>query len=1112
MKLKQLTISNIASIEHAVINFDAAPLDNEHLFLITGETGSGKSTIIDCICLALYGNTPRLEGARKDEYTSLIGHEGAVEESLKTDDVRQLLRRGAVSADVRLTFDDDEGIPYIATWHTHRSRNKIDGAIQKPIRVIETDETVAQHKQYTKQAELKDFAKQAIGLDMNEFFRTVVLAQGKFAEFLNSDENDKAALLERMTGTEVYAQVGSRIYEECRLKEMERDALRDQLQGIVLLSEVEKEQINNDLTSHNQAQAEWAKQSEAARQMMQWLDERDHNSQELERQQQSLASQLAHTREPQYVEQQQLVADWDATIDPRRELREKRTAQGLLQALQDQRPAMQEEFSSLCCALRAAQAKLATQRNELETAQQFLQQESLDSEMYKAIKAIKTLLKQRQGEQDNITAFTTALHQEEEREPAAKANVQHTHEALQQQQQLVKQLESEYEKMNVTGINRQKDALNEAKQALTALIAANDAVTQATARLDNLKADRDKEQITLNKLEAVIKDKLTIVEQARAAVERETDWNNLLQQAHKTLHQGDTCPVCGNVIDNLLAPMGENVLEELRQKSLAAETDANTTAANIAASGKAIKRIDRQIAEAQKEIAGLTQACHQQQELTIAKLNRCGKSGDSVSSSSQVQELVASLNGEIEELNCLLSQATTVNNRIGDERNRLSRAIEAHNKALMNHNHIIESIKHQQEVIKRSTHAVSAFTRDLDRLFTVADWQVRIDQQDGFIEELERKAARYQRVADDATRLKQEIGIAQSIIPGMEAARQNIVGLEDNGATGKTVPKHLDDLWRQFENKSINWNNQLEQQRNKIQATQEALDNYLNAHPSITIERLALLDSLDTGAIEGMRQQHKQLADSITHMQGAISTLLAQQEAIALKKPAYHEENREKLEAIQATCQEQLKELNELITELNTRLKLDEANHKAVGEKKTALDQADAVLQKWTELKEMLGDAKGAKFRKIAQSYILGELLHRANGYLRQFNDRYELEAHPGTLIILVRDLLQGDRTSVNTLSGGESFMVSLALALALSSASGRMFSVDTLFIDEGFGSLSEKYLDNVMETLNRLYDMGGRRVGIISHVEMLKERVSTQIQVERDPGNNTVSRVTVTS
>ena len=173
MKLKQLIIDNIASIEHAEINFDAAPLADEHLFLISGETGSGKSTIIDCLCLALYGDTPRLNAAKGADYTT-SREEGANEDNLKTDDVRQLLRRGAVCADVRLTFDDNDGTPYVATWHVHRSRNKADGAIQKPVRTIMTDEGVAQARHYSKIKEIDDFVKQTIGLDMNQFFRTVV--------------------------------------------------------------------------------------------------------------------------------------------------------------------------------------------------------------------------------------------------------------------------------------------------------------------------------------------------------------------------------------------------------------------------------------------------------------------------------------------------------------------------------------------------------------------------------------------------------------------------------------------------------------------------------------------------------------------------------------------------------------------------------------------------------------------------------------------------------------------------------------------------------------------------------------------------------------------------
>ena len=324
----------------------------------------------------------------------------------------------------------------------------------------------------------------------------------------------------------------------------------------------------------------------------------------------------------------------------------------------------------------------------------------------------------------------------------------------------------------------------------------------------------------------------------------------------------------------------------------------------------------------------------------------------------------------------------------------------------------------------------------------------------------------------------------------------------------------VDDLreldFGEFENKSINWNNALDNEKNSAERASQALDKYLSEHPDMSKERIALIDQHSQGEIAGIKQTHKELEERMTHIKGEIASLNEQHNDILAKKPDFPEQDREKLAEIFNSSQERFDELNDQIAERKAILKNDEENVKTVGEKKKALDIAEADYKRWAELCEELGSKNGDKFKRIAQSYILGELLHSANGYLQQFNDRYELEAKPGSLIILVRDLMQGDLTSVNTLSGGESFMVSLALALALSSTTGKMFSVDTLFIDEGFGSLSENYLDNVMETLNRLYEIGGRRVGIISHVEALKGSVTTHIQVEPDQGNTTASRVTV--
>lgn len=146
---------------------------------------------------------------------------------------------------------------------------------------------------------------------------------------------------------------------------------------------------------------------------------------------------------------------------------------------------------------------------------------------------------------------------------------------------------------------------------------------------------------------------------------------------------------------------------------------------------------------------------------------------------------------------------------------------------------------------------------------------------------------------------------------------------------------------------------------------------------------------------------------------------------------------------------------------------------------------------------------RGKRFRVIAQSFILRELLDKANHFLDQLSKRYELDCQDDSLTILVRDMYFGGSVRpVNMVSGGESFVVSLALALGLSSIGGNGFATDMLFIDEGFGTLDSNTLEVVMDTLERLRETGNRKVGIISHVEALCERIPVKILVERNNGS----------
>ena len=164
---------------------------------------------------------------------------------------------------------------------------------------------------------------------------------------------------------------------------------------------------------------------------------------------------------------------------------------------------------------------------------------------------------------------------------------------------------------------------------------------------------------------------------------------------------------------------------------------------------------------------------------------------------------------------------------------------------------------------------------------------------------------------------------------------------------------------------------------------------------------------------------------------------------------------------------------------------------------------------KWDKLNTLIGDSEGKRFRKIAQSYVLVNLINSANYHLKNLTDRYKLIVKPGTFLIELEDAYNGfTLRPATTISGGESFLVSLSLALALSDM-GQHLSLDILFIDEGFGSLSKDVLQVAIETLALLHKTVNKHVGIISHVEELQERIPVQIKVEQQ-GNNSSSKVSV--
>jgi DNA repair protein SbcC/Rad50 len=202
----------------------------------------------------------------------------------------------------------------------------------------------------------------------------------------------------------------------------------------------------------------------------------------------------------------------------------------------------------------------------------------------------------------------------------------------------------------------------------------------------------------------------------------------------------------------------------------------------------------------------------------------------------------------------------------------------------------------------------------------------------------------------------------------------------------------------------------------------------------------------------------------------------------------------ERLSASEAHC----RELEEQLFQCRNALAQADAAAQKAGSLQEELSRQQAVVDHWQQLSELIGSASGAKFRTFAQSLTLERLLLEANAQLAELSPRYRLERVPGTdLALQVVDLDMGDEVrSVDSLSGGESFLVSLALALALSSLSSHQTQVESLFIDEGFGTLDPDSLDLALSSLDSL-QAAGRQIGVISHVQTLVERIGVQIRVE---------------
>ncbi|MCB9529521.1 MAG: AAA family ATPase, partial [Myxococcales bacterium] len=242
MRILAIRGENLASLQRFAVDLTAAPLAGAGLYAITGPTGAGKSTLLDALCLALYDTTPRLD----ERGGAAIGREDD-EHKLTANDVRNILRRGAGEGFAEVDFVGRDKQRYRSRWTVHRARKKADGKFQaQKVELWRLDEGGELHTLTTdRKTDTLSLVAEKVGLQFDQFRRSVLLAQGEFDRFLKAEPRQRGELLEAMTGADLYRRLGQGAHRRAREQEAVLGRLQDRAAGIEVLDEAVRRRVEH---------------------------------------------------------------------------------------------------------------------------------------------------------------------------------------------------------------------------------------------------------------------------------------------------------------------------------------------------------------------------------------------------------------------------------------------------------------------------------------------------------------------------------------------------------------------------------------------------------------------------------------------------------------------------------------------------------------------------------------------------------------------------------------------------------------------------------------------------------------------------------------------------
>lgn len=996
MKILKIAFKNINSLrgEHQ-IDFTQEPFLQNSLFAITGPTGSGKTTILDVISLALFNQVPRLGKMSTTE----VLKKGAI------------LTRNQQEAYAKITYECKQGI-FVSTWEisTARTGNLRDYHMELAnLEIGHLD---------LKKSDIPGKNEELIGLNYDQFIKSVVLAQGEFAKFLQVPKKERGALLEKITGTQIYRRIGQEAY--LKYKEIGK-----QIEGKRLKIETFKEQLlAEEVHTEKTTQAEKLqlekknlnlsieKNSEAI-QLKKKLQEQQNQLSTTEKQINQVEAATAtfeneKGKQLKQHEEIQLFAEelnlWQNLQNEQKKNTEEITnIQSALKGFKEKRTHLQTEFSStfqLEITPENASQKLAAYK---ENVRKLIAERSELLSIYKTSEQhISGLLKDFQfaSKPSNTKVFQQELSEKQNKKlqqfeklkikfQLQEKSVFAWQEEIQQQLKLIRAAEKEE-----IALNNDKDKLKVLKKQLE----------DASEKLIKLPKTIEKfqQELKLKNAQLEAKQKTLEVEQLQKQLE---DYRNELKE-------NEPCPLCGSVHHPFASenPHAENNLktevEQLQKEIQQLQKELTRKETQLQQSQEQYNKLQKELAPAQQLLAEKEKAFQENFKLILQQ-----KKEHSFS------EMEMKLETELTEL---------------DQAKQLKEDLEKLQE-------LAEKAKELAELIIKG----KAKSEAIESLFKGTNFENEIS-------------------STETSWNRNEQHISQQ--------RQLLV----------TTEKSLAVVNQQLEELTVGLSKKLHEKG--YSSIEKALSLRLSASETQTWQKER--EQLQNKNIELKTLQQK--------LQEEIKLLQEKDSEMSLEK--LQELLREEKESL-AKNEEELNEISRLLKNQTENLKQIEKLQNEIGKE---LEQSEH----WKILNDLIGDKTGNKFNDFAQDLTLAQLLQLANKRLMHLSDRYRIDQptdEEDDSLVAIDEHMGGQRRSIKTLSGGETFILSLALALALSDLASRNIEINSLFIDEGFGTLDPETLDQTLDTLEVLQAESSKMIGVISHVESLKERIATQIQLTQN-------------